>query len=186
MVDVTSFRYNYGVAGYFERIERGNGRSLKLTGWAKDTNRASNDDLRVEVRLDGRKIGETKSFDPREDVAKAWDDDFIDSGFEFEVPTVPLRFGRESLLVVEAVASGQRECLFAAPTGGLIAGHRSGMLQRDNSSGLQESCSRTRPQRRKTVGSCLAASPRRLRREDTKVSFRTEGADRSGSRLKLM
>jgi SAM-dependent methyltransferase len=117
MVDVTSFRYNYGVAGHFERIERGNGRSLKLKGWAKDTNWARNDGLRVEVRLDGRKIGETKSFDPREDVAQAWADDFIDSGFEFEVPTVPLRFGRESLLAVEAVASGQRECLFALPLG---------------------------------------------------------------------
>ena len=89
------------------------GRSLKLKGWAKDTNRARNDGLHVEVCLDGRNIGETNAFKPREDVAQAWDDHFIDSGFEIHVPSLPLRFRRESLLAVEAVASGQRECLFA-------------------------------------------------------------------------
>ena len=115
--DVTSFRYNHGVPGHFEHIEAGIGRSLKLKGWAKDTNRARNDGLRVEVCLDGRKIGETKAFKPREDVAQAWDDDFIDSGFEIHVPSLPLRSRRESLLAVEAVASGHRECLFALSLG---------------------------------------------------------------------
>jgi hypothetical protein len=115
--DVTSFRYEYGTVANLDRIDVGKDRSLKLRGWAKDTARADKDGLRIEVYLDGRKIGESKASNPREDVADAWGDDFIDSGFEFNVPSLPSRLRRESLLVVEAVSQGHRECLHALSLG---------------------------------------------------------------------
>jgi Methyltransferase domain len=115
--DVTSFRYDYGTVANLDRIDMGNDRSLKLRGWAKDTARADKDGPRIEVYLDGLKIGESNASNPREDVADAWGDDFIDSGFEFDVPSLPSRLRRESLLVVEAVSSGHRECLHALSLG---------------------------------------------------------------------
>jgi SAM-dependent methyltransferase len=115
--DVASFRYDYGVVAHLDSVEVSNGRSLELTGWAKDTDPTDPYGLRIEVFLDGRKIGESTASNPRADVAKAWGDDFIDSGFEVHVPPLHSRLHRKSMLVVEAVSSGRSECLYALSLG---------------------------------------------------------------------
>jgi SAM-dependent methyltransferase len=115
--DVASFRYDYGVVAKLERVEVGTGRSIKLSGWAKDSHQTDPDGLRIEVSLDGRRVGQTDVFGPRTDVAEAWGDSFLNSAFEIHVPSMPLSCRRTSLLVVDAVSSSHRECLYALPLG---------------------------------------------------------------------
>jgi SAM-dependent methyltransferase len=115
--DLSSFRYDYGVIGKLDSLEAGNGRSIKLMGWAKDTDPRDAGGVRIEVYLDGWKIGESTASGHRLDVAKVWNDDFIESGFDFDVPSLPLRLRRNGMLVVEAVSSRERECLHALSLG---------------------------------------------------------------------
>jgi SAM-dependent methyltransferase len=115
-VDVSSFRYDYGLLAKFESLEAASGRSFKLVGWAKDRDLTSAGGLRIEVRLGGRKIAESTATGHRPDIAQVWADGYIDIGFDFDVP-LPARLRRDHMLVVEAVSSRQRECVYALSLG---------------------------------------------------------------------
>ncbi len=115
-VDVSSFRYDYGLLAKFESLEAGSGRSFKLAGWAKDRDSTSAGGLRIDVYLGGRKIAESTATGHRPDIAQMWADEFIDIGFDFDV-SLPARLRRDQMLVVEAVSSRQRECVYALSLG---------------------------------------------------------------------
>ena len=115
-VDVSSFRYDYGLIAKFESLEAGSGRSFKLAGWAKDRDSTSAGGLRIDVYLGGRKIAESTASGHRPDIAQIWADEFIDIGFDFEV-SLPARLRRDHMLVVEAVSSRMRECVYALSLG---------------------------------------------------------------------
>jgi hypothetical protein len=60
-VDVASFRYDHGVVGNLEKIELAHGRSLRITGWAKDTINGSDQETLIEVYLGGRQIAKSRT-----------------------------------------------------------------------------------------------------------------------------
>jgi hypothetical protein len=111
--DVASFRYDYGVVANIDQVVPVKRRTLTLIGWAKDTRQADTDGLRIEVSVNGRKVAGSTACGPRTDVADVWGPDFVNSGFEVHVASLPLTSRRTSLLVVDAVSGSKRECLYA-------------------------------------------------------------------------
>jgi SAM-dependent methyltransferase len=111
--DLGSFRYDYGVLGHLDRVSVSSKGTLELSGWAKDARHPRAPRPRVEVLLDGRRIGRSRRSHERSDVAKAIGEDFLDTGFLIKNVLPSGRFDPSSSLVVELVAGRQRECIHA-------------------------------------------------------------------------
>ena len=114
-VDLSSFQYDYGIIGYLDNVVVTPSGALKLIGWAKDTHQPDNAGLSVLAVVDGDEAGVTSTFVAREDVARGWDNGFLQTGYQIVIPQFYAKHRLDNTLVVDVVSSTHRECIHALP-----------------------------------------------------------------------
>jgi SAM-dependent methyltransferase len=123
--DPSSFRYDHGAIGHIERIELGVEGVLEIAGWAKKVGPAGNDGVMVRALLDGRQIAKCKPTEVRTDVADAFGDRVLRSGFTLRAQVATSSCRPENLLAVEVLDSERSNYIHVLPLcDSLSAEHR--------------------------------------------------------------
>ena len=113
-VECESFRYDYGLLGYLDKLTVSPEGQLELSGWAKDSANTRNQVRRVRALIDGEVVAECDSSFARQDVANCWNENFLYAGFRLVLPRIH-EVKQDGILEVETVSRGIRDCVFSLP-----------------------------------------------------------------------